>query len=586
VASPRKEIEALLEAHADDRELAGALMELSRRVYIGSEVAWWAPMLYERNRVVFLPLIERNVNSWALTGVKNLDQWMARVEENRDFRLYRVLYQASLSGARNAQARWRDDLLSGFRAAPDRGTRRDVVDKYDIWYEIDDELAAELYAIDPPVTRELLLRRIDRARWWDVAYEETAELARSRGDEDFYFELYRRTFGRDTWSADVRRLAREVSDPAELCRELDRRHGTGPDAPVDPKTLVELLQKRGAAVFPYLERRVADVQSWGDHATWKRLADLARDGGWLNLWGVVVSSHFPANLFSDEVARLCAGRQPPLERAAKLLRIAGAKHGWGSWRRFTGLEEKAATALYDAFPLLCRSAFGVHLLVTRQTPYLALAERAAKAGDTEMIDLLAARAAVADTYPINANLDWYVDHYRALSDVDFAARAVNVLGLIEPPNRGYRTIAHRETPLYRLLFDDPRRYLPAIDRARDLLESTYEGSRRMAMRMIAAAGDAGVDAAVGNVDHLGAYLLDEASRATRIAALDALAVAAEASPEIAADVLARARAALDLRRKRYPRDRVIELIGRILWRWPELRGDREQPVIHRREASW
>jgi hypothetical protein len=45
-------------------------------------------------------------------------------------------------------------------------------------------------------------------------------------------------------------------------------------------------------------------------------------------------------------------------------------------------------------------------------------------------------------------------------------------------------------------------------------------------------------------------------------------------------VLDRARQALDLPEKRYPREGLIGLCGALLRRWPELRGPREQPVIY------
>ena len=35
-----------------------------------------------------------------------------------------------------------------------------------------------------------------------------------------------------------------------------------------------------------------------------------------------------------------------------------------------------------------------------------------------------------------------------------------------------------------------------------------------------------------------------------------------------------------------PRDRLIELIGRILYQWPNLRLSTEQPVIFGKEAAW
>ena len=71
-------------------------------------------------------------------------------------------------------------------------------------------------------------------------------------------------------------------------------------------------------------------------------------------------------------------------------------------------------------------------------------------------------------------------------------------------------------------------------------------------------------------------------RKTRLAAFDAVANAARSSPEAARRVLARAREALKLPDKKYPKAELIGLIGRVIEASPDLAGPREQPVIYRR----
>jgi hypothetical protein len=48
--------------------------------------------------------------------------------------------------------------------------------------------------------------------------------------------------------------------------------------------------------------------------------------------------------------------------------------------------------------------------------------------------------------------------------------------------------------------------------------------------------------------------------------------------------LERAKDALNLPDVRYPKERLLGLIAQIIHRWPELRGQREQPVIYERVA--
>ena len=390
-------------------------------------------------------------------------------------------------------------------------------------------------------------------------------------------------------------LAESIGDPQQLCRELDRRHLRSVDGgDVAPETLGKLLVRRGADVVPYLERRVSDVASWGQEKAWRTIARAALERGFDNLWSIVVKTHFNVELFGEEVTRILESAEPQWRKMAWLSAIAGAKFGWAEWRNTVPLDAKVALALYDAFPEVCRGPIAVHLILTTQEPYLALAQHAAAAGDTVMVDVLAAKAAMVNAgwysrAPIE-NVQWYASHYEALDDVTFAARAVHVLGMTKFPEHNGRKSTRRDNPVYRVFFRDVRRYRPALGQVRDLLEATNEDARRVGLRLIVEAGPEGADAAMRNSDHLLAYLLNEASRGSRIDALNALALAAEQSRVIADQVLFRAREALDLRRKRYPRDRVIELIGRIVHRWPDLRDPREVPVVFGAaepvEAAW
>ena len=74
-----------------------------------------------------------------------------------------------------------------------------------------------------------------------------------------------------------------------------------------------------------------------------------------------------------------------------------------------------------------------------------------------------------------------------------------------------------------------------------------------------------------------------AKRSTTNTRDGALANAAN-SPETARLVLERAKDALNLPDVRYPKEKLLGLIAKVIHRWPELRGPREQPVVYERAA--
>ena len=78
-------------------------------------------------------------------------------------------------------------------------------------------------------------------------------------------------------------------------------------------------------------------------------------------------------------------------------------------------------------------------------------------------------------------------------------------------------------------------------------------------------------------------LLRPMQRDTRALAFGALTNAAN-TLETARLILDRAKDALNLPDVRYPKEKLLGLMARLLHRWPELRGPQEQPIIYEKAA--
>jgi hypothetical protein len=87
--------------------------------------------------------------------------------------------------------------------------------------------------------------------------------------------------------------------------------------------------------------------------------------------------------------------------------------------------------------------------------------------------------------------------------------------------------------------------------------------------------------AADNIEILLGTLLRPLHRKTRMAAFDALANAARHSEMVAQRVHARAREALKLPDKKYPKAELIGLIARTLAAHPVLAAEAERPVVYR-----
>ncbi len=82
------------------------------------------------------------------------------------------------------------------------------------------------------------------------------------------------------------------------------------------------------------------------------------------------------------------------------------------------------------------------------------------------------------------------------------------------------------------------------------------------------------------IDILQGTLLRPLHRKTRLSAFGALLNAARYDLPTARRVLKRAHDGMRLPDKRYPKEELVGLIANILHAWPELRGERERPVIY------
>jgi hypothetical protein len=144
----------------------------------------------------------------------------------------------------------------------------------------------------------------------------------------------------------------------------------------------------------------------------------------------------------------------------------------------------------------------------------------------------------------------------------------------------------RTNDLARLMFvRSLDQYLAVPQAVQDLVEGSNIHVMMLAYRVLALADAQSRALAADNVDILLGTLLRPLHRKTRLAAFEALANAARHGEAVARRIHSRAREALKLPDKKYPKPELIGLIGRILDAHPGLASEAERRVIHRRAAA-
>ena len=610
----------MLGATLSDTQLRGQLEELAEEVTFNGFTWLWGPDLYQRNRVLFRPFILSHFSNfltkpkWRWEPVlwkgeigRALDAWLGEVDRNDDVELFRRLYPWKLTPPGKwqiDQAVLRAELRRRFKVATSRVERDVVIRKFDLWFELDQELAHELYSLEPAAAGPFLLRHLP-SRWsWMSEKRELwtrlFSLAREKKDDDFAWKLYRRQVPIEQWDKEIRELARQTRDAAELDRQLEQRHpeSWGHDL---GKTYHWLLEQRERDVFPYIGRHLFGIRRmWFRLGSYDKLIELARAKGWFDLWAAIVRTCANSAVFNKEVAALVNGRSlSEDETLRRLAALIGVSREW-NWPglgivQVHQFEEPTALAMYERFPDFLRRACKANVQVSPwESAYPKLIERFLEQNDEEMIDYMASRVVTRASHRYQRNADLlneanrlrdYYDSLKSKDEAAFSRRAANVLSQVPAFSIYSYNSLIRTNRLARLLFErSAAAYLADPVSIQDLVEASEIHVMALAYRALGLDDDRARALAAANLPLLMGTLLRPLQRTTRALAFGALANAAT-TLENARLILQRAREAMDLPDKKYPKDKLIGLIGRVIHRWPELREAREQPVIYERMAA-
>jgi hypothetical protein len=217
--------------------------------------------------------------------------------------------------------------------------------------------------------------------------------------------------------------------------------------------------------------------------------------------------------------------------------------------------------------------------------YAKLIERFIEKEDETLIDFMAARlvtrgGAYVDKQTL-ASADELSVYYETLRrDLElFSRRACMVLTQIPAYSIYDYNSVIRQNRLARLLFErSSSSYLGDPKGLQDLVEAPEIHVQILAYRALALKDSRAQRIAVDNLNVLLGTLMRPLHRRTRLLAFEAL-LNASSSLENAQLIHRRAREALDLPDMRYPKEKLVGFIGRLLHRWPQLRSEAELPVV-------
>lgn len=611
-AQVRAKLEELL-AGTDDVALRNALDTLGRERAFGGLTWLWGPRLYARNKTLFRPLILSRLATfviddrgmfqfqpWKGEVGAALEPWLAQVDREDDIDLFKQLFAwKHQQGWRRQDGVFVSELLKRFKTAGNEAKRNIVLAKFDTWFMLDEATSCELHRIDPKAAAPFILKHLPRNFWGDEKRQVWAKLAeqfRAQHDETHYWQLYRLQTPAKQWAKDVKALCAAERDPARLVEELKRRHlqAWGLDL---GKTVYELVTLRGRDVFPYVIPELATFwRSWGSQSGLEELIKLAEERGWDDLWSALLRVAANDKQFNREVLKLVKQETLTDDKIARrLLLLVGVAREWNfagfGMAQVKQLDDDTALALYRRFPDLVRGPFRLNLHFSWAAEATKLLRSAVDQRDEPLIDYLASRLLTrGGRYYGNHKLegpDLLADYYQGLkaNEQTFSRRAATALSQTPAYSIFDYNWLIRTNRLARLFFErSAESYLADRRAMADLVEASEIHVQALAYRALGLDDPRAREFAGENLDILVGTLLRPLHRKTRLLAFKALLNAANTA-ERAKRVLTKAREALDLPDKKYPKEQLIGFIGQLLHRWPEFRGPREQPVVYTRDVA-
>jgi hypothetical protein len=613
----QRTIQDLLDHQPDDLRLRDHLEGVRRDPALGALTWFWGPLLYRRNRIVFREFILAHFAMFDFSDrlkwkkvtwrahADRLEPWLAEARRHRDTWLVRRLmgwkYAAEKGWGIDSKA-LRTALLADYRAAQTPFAQANVLEEYATWFELDEDTALGLYTTSPASTKYLLAHLPTRFSFFGGEKREMwrrlVGAAQKAGDDQLAFTLYRRQVDIKEWQTDVERLAAAIADPDQLNDELRKRHPEGWNLKL-VDAVVALLEARGRDVLPYVREKLASIIGGFRTIDPEPLLKLAERRGWWDFWSAVGRTAADPKNFNRQVTSVLADASlDETARVERLRALAGVSREW-NWpglglARVHQLEDPLATQLYRRYPQLVKGPFKPNVVPTWWQGGPQLLAAAERAEDEELVDLLASRYVtrplVTHAWNKKANdetravIERLTTAFQALRDRDeatFARRAANILTQV-PTYSIYSMNSLLETnDLARLFFVRSfSAFLASPASIPDLVEGSDIHVQMLAYCILAQRDPRAGAVVVESLDILLGTLLRPLHRKTRLAAFGALANAARTDAQAAARILKRAREALRLPDKKYPKEQLVGLIGQVLHARPELQGPRERPVVY------
>lgn len=526
----------------------------------------WAPALYTRDAPFFETFLLHHLNDGHAETIRAL---LSRAEADGHEALFRGLYRKIADD--NA---WNNDLLALATSPLDDDDVARAVERRTMpsrLLNLKEDTALALYRRNPARFGAFVGDHVHRGQGRNRStFAHLRDEVQRRGDDNLCWKLFRELATPDEWTTALRELLQRAVPAGAVVDELRRRH---PEHTwdLDAGILADFLERYGAVVLPYIEQNADWIKRKGGS---RLLSSAERLGDEALYWRIFFKAGTPA-AWNEALANLA--EYPMTDEELRLaLRSCTPPPSQARWQT----TPQVALALYRRNPGLAGPFLEGHL----NHPDLALFEEAERVGDDDFLDFLTSRllhhlsSLVYKAFPTKAQQQWMKPNANARAQLDQLGQAITARYdrlYAQSPDRyvlhaasalsrfesveGWsfkRNVEHNPAFIY--LFRQHRdAWLRSPAAVRDLLESPNIYVQTVGLTILSEGGPDAAPCVVENLIPLRALLLGDARRGTKQLALASLEYAAQASPEVAGQIVPVLEEALHFQGRRTIDERIM-----------------------------
>ena len=610
----QKSLEQLLSSGADDASLFADCSKLAQHEHFPSFTWLWGPRLATRDRLLFGPLILQSFSEWTKDGKRwswipwsdhsdQLEGWLAHSRSFRDTVVVRKLLRWKYnSGLDVNHERWNAELLKEFSQA---GTIQDqllVLHYYDEAFVLQEATAVALYQTLPSA-REYILKKLAVTQKYSKRqlWRKLVSVADTAGDASFCQAVTRKTIAAEEWLAMAIELAEKTQDSESLLRELTERIPEG-HIFIPEDSIAQLLELRGTELLPLANRALPRLAMNWQKSNPSSLQEIAARKEWWDLWIAIALLPGQTKYYREAVEFVLDDlRIDEISRLQRLQRLSSAHADRDSIAadssRFP-LNDAVATKLYRSYPWLLQTAFRHSLTFDSQQTFPKLLELALASNDRVIVDALATNYVTQIVYEkatsvqvqhfeelgkaIEALANYYEQVHR-LEPLDFTARAAWILSQVRANAIRHFQELLRTNCLARLLFVRSFDvYLSLPNAVADLLSASNERVLELGFQLLSQRTPAAIGLAAEHWQTLMESLSRKARCRTQLAAMGALFNAAQTDRPYAEQIAKRTRELLNDANCTCPREKLLELLAKLIDTYPDLALPAEARRVYRK----